>query len=415
MHYLLFFIYLGLLSWLLPKIPFIQKSGLKKGEARLLFFLKIVIGCLYCWLSIHYYNPHNDMLSLFRDSQIETNVLLKSPGDFFTNIFSNYPWRAGPAGKIYDVLYILNNNGIIKVLALFNLASFNNIYINSLFFNSISFFAHIALYRVYAHLYSSNKFAAIVGCFLLPSFLIFSSTILKDNVMFMALAGILYGFYFSNKKFFGAGKLIFIILCFFCLLVIRNYVAAALVPALFAYWVHKFYSTQKVKTFVWAYLATGAILILISFINPELNAAKIISNKQKEFLEIGEVNTQLTTDSLHYTVKDYLGSFPSAVNHVFLRPYLWEKAAADSIFFALEICCYLFLLIFCIYKYPEKFTQIHPFVLCTVIFSLSVLLLIGYIVPAYGAIIRYRSIFLPFLLIPIINMINLKHIIYKNI
>ena len=132
-------------------------------------------------------------------------------------------------------------------------------------------------------------------------------------------------------------------------------------------------------------------------------------------MELGEVNTLLTTDSLHYTVKDYLGSFPSAVNHVFLRPYLWEKAAADSIFFALEICCYLFLLIFCIYKYPEKFTQIHPFVLCTVIFSLSVLLLIGYIVPAYGAIIRYRSIFLPFLLIPIINMINLKHIIYKNI
>jgi len=399
----------------LPKTPFIRKSGLKNGEIRLLLILKILVGSLYCWLSLHYYNPHNDMLSLFRDAKLETVVLLHSPVDFITNIFSNYPWQSGFWGKIYDVIYILNNNSIIKILAVFNLASFNNIYINSIFFNSICFFAHIALYRVYAHIYPDNKTAAVAGCFLLPSLLIFSSAILKDNVMFMALAGIFYGFYFSKRKFLGAHRLLFVGFCFFCLLVIRNYVAAALAPALFAYWLHQFYSTQKVKTFVFTYLATGGILIVLSFFEPELNVAKIISNKQKEFLEIGLVNTQLTTDTLHYSATDFLGTFPSAVNHVFLRPYLWEKASLDTVFFAMELLIYLALFAYCIYKHPKKFKYIHAFVLCTIIFSMSVLLLIGYIVPAYGAIIRYRSIFLPFLIIPLLNMVSLKHITYKNI
>lgn len=415
MHYLLFFIYLGLITYFLPKIPFIRKSGLKNGEIRLLLLLKIFVGSLYCWLSIHFYNPHNDMLSLFRDAKLETAVLLHSPANFITNIFSNYPWQSGFWSKIYDVIYILNNNSIIKVLAVFNLASFNNIYINSIFFNSLCFFAHIALYRVYAHIYPGNKIAAVAGCFLLPSLLIFSSAILKDNVMFMALAGIFYGIYFSKRKFLGARRLLFVGFCFFCLLVIRNYVAAALVPALFAYWLHQFYGTSKVKTFVFTYLATVGILIVLPFLDPELNVGKIISNKQKEFLEIGIVNTQLTTDTLHYSAADFLSTFPVAVNHVFLRPYLWEKASLDTVIFALELFIYLALFAYCIYKHQKKFKDIHAFVLCTIIFSVSVLLLFGFIVPAYGAIIRYRSIFLPFIIMPLMNMIKFKHIIYKNI
>lgn len=355
------------------------------------------------------------MLSLFRDSQVETNVLLHSPLEFLTNIFSNYPWQAGFFGKIYDVLYILNNNAVIKLLALFNLASFNNIYINAVFFNSISFFAHIALYRIYCNLYPANKFAAVIGCFLLPSLLIFSSAILKDNVMFMSLAGICYAVYFSQTKFLGIRKFLLWGFSFFCLLVIRNYVAAVLVPPLFAYWLHKYYHTPKLKTFLFTYGATICLLVLLSIINPDLAVGKIISNKQKEFLDIGVVNTQLTTDSLQNTAADFIRTFPSAVNHVFLRPYLWEKASADTLFFAIELFFFLALLLFCLYHYRKKFTAIHPFVLCTIVFSISVLLLIGYIVPAYGAIIRYRSIFLPFLIIPLLNMLSFKRIMFKNI
>ena len=178
---------------------------------------------------------------------------------------------------------------------------------------------------------------------------------------------------------------------------------------------HQFYGTSKVKTFVFTYLATVGILIVLPFLDPELNVGKIISNKQKEFLEIGLVNTQLTTDTLHYSAADFLSTFPLAVNHVFLRPYLWEKASLDTVIFALEIFIYLALFAYCIYKHQKKFKDIHAFVLCTIIFSVSVLLLFGFIVPAYGAIIRYRSIFLPFIIIPLMNMIKFKHIIYKNI
>jgi hypothetical protein len=58
----------------------------------------------------------------------------------------------------------------------------------------------------------------------------------------------------------------------------------------------------------------------------------------------------------------------------------------------------------------------HPFIYFCLFFSLSMLLMIGYTIPIIGAIVRYRSIYLPLLILPLIcytdwyKLKNLLHI-----
>jgi hypothetical protein len=61
--------------------------------------------------------------------------------------------------------------------------------------------------------------------------------------------------------------------------------------------------------------------------------------------------------------------------------------------------------IFLIWRLKQTFPD-ERFILFCLFFSVSVLLMIGYSVNNLGAIVRYRSVVLPFLIAPLLTMIN---------
>jgi hypothetical protein len=199
LNYLLFVVYLVILCWLLLRVPFIKNAGINNKALLALFIFKVIAGIAIGWIAIHIYGPGNDYWDVNDEAWKEYQLLLSDPGKYFSNIFTS-GYDGGYSGMFSSMDSYWNDlkgNIIIKLVSVFNIFSRGDYYINSLFFNFLVFFAHIILYRIFIKIYSDRKWLVIIGCFLLPSTLYFTSGIHKDGLVFLLLAVLIYSVYQS--------------------------------------------------------------------------------------------------------------------------------------------------------------------------------------------------------------------------
>jgi hypothetical protein len=403
LNYILFILYFLIACYFLPRIGFIKKAHLKNNSIRALLILKVAVGIFWGWLNIKYARGNSDVLSLNEFGWEEYKIMINDPKSFVTNLFySGYGSYSSFFGSVGSYWNDLETNIILKFLAILNVFSQGNYFINSLFFNIFSIFGHIALYRIFIQIYTSKKLAVLIGSFLLPSTLLFTSGIGKDNVVFTLLCIFCYAVFMSMQNSLTLKKFLLAFLSFLGILLIRNYVAIALMPALLALAICHKTNLQPVKIFFTTYFVSLMAVAALAFMQPTLNPAKLIAQKQKDFLEIPVANSQIKTDTLLPDTKSLINNLPQAIDHGFLRPYIWESQNGFTLLLSLELLLYLFLFISFLIFSKNSFSHIPPFVLFGIFIAFSIIILNGYIVPNYNSLARYRSIYLPFLITPLL-------------
>ncbi|MGZ5255977.1 MAG: hypothetical protein ACXWCT_16330, partial [Flavitalea sp.] len=122
-------------------------------------------------------------------------------------------------------------------------------------------------------------------------------------------------------------------------------------------------------------------------------------------------------NSLEPTAASFLQNAPQALGLSLLRPYPSDVRHLLSLAASLEInFILLFFIIFLFWR--QKNLKPVPLILFLLFFSLAVLMMIGYTVNNLGAIVRYRSIVLPLLVIPIVantDWPRIEKLIFNNI
>jgi hypothetical protein len=255
---------------------------------------------------------------------------------------------------------------------------------------------------VFNEIYKNRKWAIVTGCFLLPSALYYTSGIHKDLVIFTMLGLYFYAFYFSLIEKFTAKRTLIIFLSFIVMGLIRNYVAIALVPVSIALIICIKKSTRPFITFVSIYAMIFLILLVFQLIYPSFQPLKIITQKQTDFLNLPTAATQLNSNVLEPDLKSFIKNIPQAVDHGFLRPHLWDTNGNFISLFALELFFYELLFVLYFFKNLFKSISLNPFILFGIFFAISMLLITGLIIPNTGSIIRYKSIYLPLLIAPVL-------------
>jgi hypothetical protein len=179
-----------------------------------------------------------------------------------------------------------------------------------------------------------------------------------------------------------------------------------LLPA-FVVW----YCLAKLKANKWAVSLLVYIILLFCFFNVQrvfthINLVGFFVQKQADFLALDKGNTTLPVTQLTSTATSFISTLPQAINHSICRPFITDYALSVQLIpFAIELIGYQMLLLLCICFYKKPINMLAtPFILA--IFGCTVLIIIGYIVPAVGEIVRYRSLYLPFIIIPILQAIN---------
>lgn len=406
LNYLLFAVYLVILCWLLLRVPFIKNAGISPKVLLALFIIKVLAGIVIGWIAIHIYGPGNDYWDVHDYALEEYQLLFTNPGKYFTNLFTS-DYDGGYAGifsSFNSYWNDLKGNIIIKLVSIFNIFSRGNYYINSLFFNFLVFFGHIILYRLFIKLFPARQLLVIIGCFLLPSTLYFSSGIHKDGIVFLLLAILIYSVYQSIlKNKFTIKRLLFIIICLSLLFLIRSFIFLALLPALFAWILVANTKWPAGRTFAAVYLVTGLLFFNISPLISKIEPLNIITQKQTDYLQLTGAATQIKLTPLQPTFISFVTNAPQALNHSLLRPYLWEVPVKSMIPLCIELFLYqLLLLIFILFRRKDLTPANKPFILFAIFFVLSVFLIIGYIVPNLGSLVRYRSLYLPLIITPIL-------------
>jgi hypothetical protein len=387
------------------RVGFIRKTGLSPLWISVLFLLKVAAGIFYGWYytQIPDFKNEADTWKFYYESLEALNILKTAPLQFFTDVFLNadsnsYLHFFSSADTFWS---LAKHEFMVKLMAVFNLLSGSNYYTNVIFYSFLTFFGPVAFLRVMKDVFPDRLPLLSTTIFLFPSFLFWCSGIHKDGIIFLLLALAIYSFYFGLK--YQRTRLFTILPVLICMglcFLVRNYVALAFTPFFFAWW-----KAEKKKRRKWtAFLKVCLIGIIVFFgtklFFPKIDFPQSVVMRNQEFIRLGG-ESMMPQRELLPTFNSFLMNATQALNHSLVRPFITEIRSPFYFLCAIEIL-FIWILIFIWYFRFKENPFEHSVVLTTLIGSFIVLLLIGYIVPQIGAIVRYRSIFIPFIVAPIV-------------
>ena len=147
------------------------------------------------------------------------------------------------------------------------------------------------------------------------------------------------------------------------------------------------------------------------YISTSLDFPEVVVTKQKEFVAL-HGNSSVPMKKLEPNFSSFVVNMPQTLSLSILRPYPSDVRHILSLAAATETNLLLLLFLVFLFFPSKRNNQNQPaiFVYFCLFLSFSVLITIGYSVNNIGAIVRYRSIILPFLLTPLFCRINWQRI-----
>ena len=421
MYYLLFAGYLCLFAWLLTRLGFFKKSGLSNAQLVILFLLKVMAGIFYGWIGIYYgqFAYMYDTWAYQYTSVEEYKLLFQNPSEYFSSLFySGYEHKYGGFFAAENSWWNdLKSNMFIKFLSVVNVFSFGNYYVNVIFFSFITFTGPVAMYRVFSDVFPGKKVHVLLATFFIPSFAYWTSGIHKDGLVFMAVSLIIYHVYFALKENgFRLSRILPLFISFIIIISFRNFLLAILIPALFAWILSCKIQKRNAIVYISTYLLCGLLFFSLRYVFPSLDFPQAVVEKQKAFKTL-QGNSGIDPPELRPSVASFLATTPHALASTTLRPHPGDVKHILSMAAATETAILLLLfLLFLVWR--TNGIRSISFIWFCVFFSFSFLLSIGFTVNFLGAIVRYRSIILPLLFVPVISLIDWNRIyavLFNNI
>jgi hypothetical protein len=408
MHILLFIFYSLLCGYGILKIPFFRKSGIPPALLLGLFAFHVLTGCLHNIIAWRYYPGHGDVWSSFSISLFDRNLLVTQFGQLLVD---NSDWSN------------FSHSGIKFILIILNLFSFDNLYIDTLLFSFPVFLGNVALYRTFRRRFPADPLTAAI-VFILPSTLFWTSCVHREGVLYMSLGFL---FYLLDRIFAPAvlapstprRSYLYAGLFFLLIVYFRTAVAALLIPALLAWWLTERPLPRR-QALLLAGACAGILVILLSVPRLSTLPVNMLSHFQSEFQGL-EGHSRLYLPELDGSWNSLWRVLPYTVLNGLFEPLPGSGGQRIYLVFSVEL-----ILIWCVVlaaitlrlfsrlgrvRAPvspppsdaKAFGAGAAFSRCCLIFSLLGLLLVGAIVPFAGAIVRYRSLYLPFLLAPFLH------------
>lgn len=422
MEYLLFVAYLVLFAWLVTKVKFFTGTELSNPQLIIIFLLKVMAGIFYGWIGLYYGGlaQMQDTWAFHTGGIQEYHLLHSNPGEYLTNLFRD-PYEGGFL-KFFEsndsYWNDLKGNVLIKLFSVFNIFSFGYYYVNVIFYAFLTLFGAIAIYKVMNDAFPGRKLTILLATFLVPSFLYWTSGLHKEGLIFTGISLVVYSIYFATRENrWGAKRILSLVIGLLMLLVFRNFILVIIIPALLAWLCASRWKKYGLAFFTGVYLIFGLLFFNIRYLNQKLDFPQAVVNKQKEFISLKGGKSNIPIRELQPTAVSFLKNMPQAINLSTVRPYPSDVRHILSLAAAIEINVLLFLFILFVFLHKNGLRSRNLILFC-LFFSFSVLFAIGFSVNNLGAIVRYRSIIMPLLVVPMLASTDWRRLykfVFNNI
>ena len=424
-------LYTLLLLLIINKLSFFKTSGISFKILASIFTLQIISGIgLLLIYKLYYGTNGSDIFNYFKDGELIFNIAKNKPSEYFKIVTGLGNWSAETEKSLREVMQywykafnynLLNDNRlIIRINAALHIISNHNIYVHSVFFSFFSFVGLTALFKVFKQFYSKT-IPLIIIVFFIPSVIIWSSAMLKESVLMLAIGLFLLSFFniLKNKKLI-LNSIVIIVSTFF-LFVLKFYVLFALIPGLIFLITHKFYNKKPIIIFTSIYIVTIALFFNTQYFS-SYNLSEIMSFKQHDFInminESENVGSRIDLPILKPNFISYISAVPNALLNTFLRPSIFDIHSIIVLPAVIENILFLLLFIISIIYFDKnRFKKNLPFILFSFSFVITLSILLGLTTPVLGALVRYKVPYLPFfafILVIVINNEKLQKLINKR-
>jgi hypothetical protein len=297
-----------------------------------------------------------------------------------------------------------NNYMVARFVAFLSFVGLGKYLLVNFFFAMIAYSGVWRLYRFfyeqYPHLYKQFAIAILY----LPTFVFWSSGILKDPLCIASIGWITYAMYESFYKKKDLVKNGIILLVFgYILAVLKIYILISYVPFLVLYLILINVNLVKNKALKWI---LGPALIIGSVL-----AGQRVMNQFDDELGTfagGESSFSLGVD-FDGSIISLLKMAPAAIIATFYRPFIWESRKLSTLLSSFESMAIMFFTLFVLYKSgPKQFLlsiRKDPVILYCILFALLFGLFVGATTPNFGSLVRYKIPCMPFYVIALF-MIN---------
>ena len=198
---ILFFV---LFCWILKKWRFFNTSGIKTRFLYTAFTFKFLASLLLVYIYSNFYTERSeaDIFKYFDDSEFFFGALLENPLDFIKLMlgygtdtdcfFDRYFIHMNNWDRAYESNIYNDNHTVIKFNAFIRLFSFGIYEVHSLFFCMFSMIGTVAIYKTVQKYFENLKLILQLILFFIPSLFIWTSGVLKEGILIMALGIMFY-------------------------------------------------------------------------------------------------------------------------------------------------------------------------------------------------------------------------------
>lgn len=418
-----FFLFSAVLYFLQSRNQFISKNSLFWAG----WILKVSAGILLTSIyTYHYKNLNeNDIYKYFGDGEKIYEILHENPVDYVKILFGigndnpeftqKYYSRLDWWDRKYSSDLFNDSHLIIRFNAFVRIFSMGSIYIHTLFMNVLSFLGLLYFVKSLKYVFAIGRFSEILLLFW-PSNLFWSSGLLKEAIVWAGIGSMMAGYFLFKQNFL---KIIFSILGFLLIYFSKFYIAAFFLIMVAFLWTTVQYSVKQRLWLVYFVIAPVLIYVVadtMAFMLDLSGVKDFIIRQRNDFVTLAiQTKAKSTIDYVTFnSTLDLLAYLPKAFYHSLFYPFPFDAHNLFMLFYSMENIMMLVLIVSAIFifiKYKSaiepflSFKQISLFYFCLA-YSLGLLLVIGLTTPVAGAIFRYRSVILPFLLIPAAEILN---------
>lgn len=415
-------------------MDFFEAPGISKRTVSIFFLLKIVAGLALWAIYTFYYTERTtaDIYKYFDDSKVIHDALKTNPSDYFkillgignnTPDFDHYYAEMNYWARKVDSSIYNDSHTIIRFNALVRLFSFGYYNVHTVVICFLSLIGLTAIYKTFVTHLQDKKRELIFAVFFLPSVLFWGSGVLKEGLIFFAVGLLIY---YANKLF--SKKALFICIITALLLAFSKfYVWLAIFPGLILLiWINKTNAKRIFLKYTIIILTISTIGLNIDTFSSIQNPLVTLSQKQYEFdqLAYGKLtdsnnnpippaNSIIPINKLEPTLISFIKNSPQALMNTFFRPYLWELRSPLMLLAGIETLMLILITILCISLLKPLNTIEWEYVLFCLSFVIIQFLIIGETTPILGAIARYKTIALPFLVIAFLFVLDKEKLIKK--
>ncbi|MCB0481357.1 MAG: hypothetical protein KDC83_07975 [Flavobacteriales bacterium] len=404
-----FVVFAGLLLWFIGYQSWVRVETFSANQIRFFFAVKIMVGIGFTLLYKYYYDDrgNSDAFKFYDDAMLLYQHFKTDPWSWFKLMIGvdlqdpkvvNMVDELNHWFKLYKRGMFNDNQTIIRFNALLMPITTGFYFVHVLIINFLSAFGMLALVKFFENWGVKNKWF-FIGLLLFPQVIFWSSGLLKEGLLFSIFGWLLIAIQRVVFKISFKSLLVFCI-CVYLAFLIKNYVLIALLPGIIILFVHKKYPRISPLAMALGILMVGVSTAILFNSLFDLHIPISIYQKQRDFIneaELTKAGSYFHSFVLEPTWWGLIKNGPYAIWNCFVQPSVFNAnnvlmwgAAFENLFIILAVIVVMI--------FPNTQFLSSDRAAFSILFILVILVIIGWVTPISGALVRYKIPAIPFML-----------------